>query len=78
MGRQAVERAKGEYAAVRAADFGGKVTPHILRHTAATWPMQGGGDVWQVAGFLGMTVEKLEGVYGHHHPDYQRATRSGR
>jgi len=52
---------------------GTKVTPHILRHTAATWAMQGGGDLWQIAGFLGMTVEMLERVYGHHHPDYQRA-----
>ena len=38
----------------------GDVTPHILRHTAATWAMQNGGDLWQAAGFLGMTVEMLE------------------
>ena len=31
-----------------------------------------GGDLWQIAGFLGMTVEMLERVYGHHHPDFQR------
>ena len=43
-----------------------------LRHTAATWVMQNGGDLWQAAGFLGMTVEMLERVYGHHHPDFQR------
>src|SRR5262249_39277701 len=51
---------------------GARITPHVLRHTAATWAMQGGGDLWQIAGFLGMTVEMLERVYGHHHPDYQR------
>ena len=34
--------------------------------------MQGGGDLWQIAGFLGMTVEMLERVYGHHHLDFQR------
>ena len=49
-----------------------RITPHVLRHTAATWAMQSGGDLWQIAGFLGMTVEMLERVYGHHHPDYQR------
>ena len=49
-----------------------RITPHALRHTAATWAMQSGGDLWQIAGFLGMTVEMLERVYGHHHPDFQR------
>ena len=34
--------------------------------------MQNGADLWQAAGFLGMTVEMLERVYGHHHPDFQR------
>ena len=27
------------------------VTPHILRHTAATWQMQLGTDLWQAADF---------------------------
>jgi integrase len=41
-------------AAVKAAGLDGLgITPHILRHTAATWAMQGGGDPWQIAGFLG-------------------------
>ncbi|GLS34855.1 hypothetical protein GCM10010869_04430 [Mesorhizobium tianshanense] len=47
------------------------VTPHIFRHTAATWLMQQGSDPWAAAGFLGMTVEMLIQTYGHHHPDYQ-------
>jgi integrase len=47
-------------------------TPHILRHTCATWLMQAGTDLWDAAGFLGMTVKQLEETYGHHHPDYQR------
>jgi integrase len=59
-------------AAVRAASLGKAVTPHVLRHTAATWAMQNGADLWQAAGFLGMTVELLQGRYGHHHPDFQR------
>ena len=63
---------KGFAAAVRAAGLDGTVTPHVLRHTAATWAMQNGADLWQAAGFLGMTVELLQGRYGHHHPDFQR------
>jgi integrase len=47
------------------------VSPHTLRHTAATWLMQNGCDLWEAAGYLGMTVEMLERNYGHHHPDHQ-------
>jgi hypothetical protein len=32
--------------------------------------MQTGVDKWEAAGFLGMTVEMLDRVYGHHHPDH--------
>lgn len=59
--------------AVRRAGLKGKVTPHTLRHTAATWLMQAGVDKWEAAGFLGMSVEILDRVYGHHHPDHLRA-----
>jgi integrase len=48
------------------------VSPHTLKHTAATWLMQSGTDPWQAAGFLSTSVETLLRVYGHHHPDYQR------
>jgi integrase len=48
------------------------VTPHVLRHTAVTWMLQRGVPAWQVAGFAGMTLEMLERVYGHHHPDHLR------
>ncbi|HEY3848361.1 MAG TPA: site-specific integrase [Acetobacteraceae bacterium] len=48
------------------------VTPHVLRHTAVTWLLQGGVDPWRVAGFTGMTEEMVDQVYGHHHPDYLR------
>ena len=50
----------------------GKVTPHTLRHTAATWLMQRGVPMWQAAGYLGMSVQMIERTYGHHHPDYMR------
>jgi integrase len=60
---------KGFAKAARAAGLDG-VSPHTLRHTAATWLMQNGADLWEAAGFLGMTVEMLERNYGHHHPDH--------
>jgi integrase len=63
---------KGFAAAVETAGLDKYVTPHTLRHTAATWAMQNGADLWQAAGFLGMTVEILQERYGHHHPDFQR------
>lgn len=53
------------------AGLGPDVVPHTLRHTAATWLMQAGVSIYEAAGFLGMTVETLESVYGHHHPDFQ-------
>ena len=59
--------------AVSLAGLWGKVTPHTLRHTAATWLMQRGVPIWQAAGYLGMSAEMIERTYGHHHPDYMRA-----
>jgi integrase len=58
-------------AAAKAARIDRHITPHILRHTAATWAMQQGSDLWDAAGYLGMSPEVLERVYGHHHPDFQ-------
>jgi integrase len=48
----------------------GNITPHTLRHTAATWLMQARVSPWVAAGYLGMTLETLERTYGHHHPDF--------
>jgi integrase len=59
-------------AAARAAGIDRHITPHILRHTAATWAMQRGASVWDAAGWLGMSPEVLERIYGHHHPEYQQ------
>ena len=58
--------------AVSLAGLWGKVTPHTLRHTAATWLMQRGVPMWQAAGYLGMSAQMIERTYGHHHPDYMR------
>jgi integrase len=66
---------KGFTAAVKAAGLPttgpDRITPHVLRHTAASWAMQNGGDEAKIADYLGVTVEMLRKVYGHHHPDYQ-------
>jgi integrase len=56
--------------AVSLSKLQGKVSPHTLRHTAATWLMQIGVSTWDTAGFLGMSEKTLRDVYGHHHPDY--------
>lgn len=51
---------------------GSKVVPHTLRHTAATWLMQRGVAAWEAAGYLGMSTEMIERVYGHHSPEHLR------
>jgi integrase len=56
--------------AVAEASLSGKVTPHVLRHTTATWGMQNGADHGALADYLGMTVEMLRRVYGHQDPNY--------
>ncbi len=48
------------------------VSPHTLRHTAATWLMQAGVDMWDAGGYLGTTTETLQRVHAHHHPDHLR------
>ena len=43
-----------------------KVTPHILRHTCATWLLQAGVTTFEVAGVLGCGEDVIRRVYGHH------------
>lgn len=62
---------RGFASACRRAGLEG-ISPHTLRHTCATWLMQRGVPKWEAAGFLAMTEETLERVYGHHHPNYLR------
>lgn len=62
----------GFRAAVRTARLPG-VTPHTLRHTAATWMVQAGVPIPKVANYLGHKDSRTtERVYGHHAPDYLR------
>lgn len=46
------------------------VTPHTLRHTAATWMVIGGVPFPMIAQYLGNSVEMIEKVYGHHSPNW--------
>jgi integrase len=55
-----------------AAGLSDDVVRHTLRHTAATWLMQAGVEIWQAAGFLGMSPQMVERVYGHHSASYQK------
>lgn len=45
------------------------VTPHVLRHTAATHMARAGVPLWQIAGVLGNTTAMVEKVYAKHAPD---------
>ena len=71
-GKPVLSVRKSFAAAAKAAGIDRHITPHVLRHTAATWAMQRGSDVWAAAGWLGMSPQVLERVYSHHHPDFQR------
>ena len=50
------------------------VTPHVLKHTGTTWLLRDGVDLWDVSGLTSTSTKTLEGVYGHHSPDYQKAS----
>lgn len=48
------------------------VTPHVLRHTAATWAVMDGVPLAQVARMLGDSEVTVERVYAKHAPEYLR------
>ncbi|MEQ5786834.1 site-specific integrase [Erythrobacter sp. NFXS35] len=53
------------------------ITPHVLRHTIATWMAQDGVSMWEIAGYLGQDHETTARIYSHHSPDFlQDAVRS--
>lgn len=60
----------GTRAAARRAGLPG-VTPHVLRHTAATWMVQAGVPIAEVSRFLGHANSRItERVYAKHAPHY--------
>ena len=54
------------------AGIGEDVTPHILRHTCATWLLQRGVSIYDVAGVLGCSEAVVRKTYGHHAKDHLR------
>lgn len=58
----------------RVADRAGlaRVTPHVLRHTAATHMARRGISIWMIAQLLGITAEVAEKVYAKFSPDFGR------
>lgn len=49
------------------------VTPHVLRHTAATHMARAGVPLWTIAGVLGNSLAMVERTYAHHDPAHLRA-----
>jgi len=56
--------------------LGDDVVRHSLRHTAVTWGVQAGTDLWELSGYVGMTVEMIERRYGHHATDHMEEARA--
>jgi integrase len=66
----------GVASAAERAGIPGRVTPHILRHTAATWMCNAGVNLWEIAGFMGhSSTKQVEETYGHHSPDHMSKAR---
>lgn len=45
------------------------VSPHVIRHTAATCIARRGVPLWKIAGILGNSMRMVEDVYAKHSPD---------
>lgn len=43
------------------------MTPHTLRHTAATWLAINKVPIWDAASYVGMSVQTHTNVYAHAH-----------
>jgi integrase len=68
--REAVKKIrKGWHTIRKDAGLGPEVTPHVMRHTAATWPLWAGQTTWDVSGIIGADASTVERVYGHHKID---------
>jgi integrase len=68
-----VANIKNDWEAIRKRAGLPDVTPHTLRHTAITWAMQSGANVWHISGYFGVSLDTLEKVYAHHHPNHMKS-----
>ena len=74
-GRKIESVRRGFAGCVADAGLSPNITPHWLRHTAATWLMEAGVPLWEAGKYLGMTAATLEKHYAHHRPDHQSVAR---
>jgi integrase len=65
-GRSILKMKRAWASVVKEAGLGKDVTPHVLRHTCATWALWAGQTIWDVAGLIGADASTVERVYGHH------------
>ena len=72
-GRPITRQQRGWDAVVTAAGLGSEVTPHVLKHSATTWLLREGVDLWDIAALTSTSMKTLETVYGHHSPQFQKA-----
>ena len=61
---------------VREAGLGRDVTPHVLRHTCASWLLWQGHTIWDVAGVIGADASTVQKVYGHHRLEVEQRKRA--
>ncbi|MFP5516076.1 MAG: hypothetical protein ACLGJC_23700 [Alphaproteobacteria bacterium] len=69
---------KKGFAAAAAAVGLPQAHPHTLRHTRVTWMLRDGLDVWPVGGFVGMSPQTVQQVYGHHAPEFMAEAATSR
>lgn len=72
-GKKLIKPHKAFRAVRAAAGLGEDVTPHILRHTRATWLAHAGVDVQEAAASLGITSDEFERTYLHNAPEFQQS-----
>jgi integrase len=70
-GRRAKDIKKSFARAVALSGSAKRITPHTLKHTCASWMLQNGVSIWDVADFLATSMGTIEKVYGHHCPSHQ-------
>lgn len=71
-GRPIERQQRGWDAVVKEAVLGADVTPHVLKHSATTWLLRAGVDLWDVSGLTSTSMKTLETVYGHQSPEFQK------
>lgn len=67
-----VERAFGDGEIKTLARKTQGISPHTLRHTAATWMALNGVDLFLIAKVLGQSVQRTTEMYAKYHPEHLR------